>query len=122
MIADKMLVRDLRALRKARGLTLAQLAEACARADRAGMFTCPHTGVALACLEQLVDDGTVERDERVVVISTAHGLKFSEFKARYHGGELAVPATMQNQPVQLGSDPAEVVDNLRRALDERAAA
>ena len=30
-----------------------ELADAAARADRAGLFTCPHTGVALAALEKL---------------------------------------------------------------------
>ena len=31
--------------------------EAAARADRTGMYTCPHTAVALAVLEKLVDAG-----------------------------------------------------------------
>ncbi len=34
-----------------------ELADACARADRTGLYTCPHTGVALACLFKLRDRG-----------------------------------------------------------------
>jgi len=56
-----------------------QLCDAAARADRAGLYTCPHTGVALAVLEQLVARGTIKKTDRVVVVSTASGLKFTEF-------------------------------------------
>ena len=97
----------------------AELADAAARADRTGMFNCPHTGVALACLEKLVAAGTIEPSERVVVISTAHGLKFTEFKTRYHQSQLGFPTPLANAPVELGHDPREVVDALHRMLDER---
>ena len=40
----------------------AELADAAARADRTGMFNCPHTGVALAVLEKLRARG-VDRSE-----------------------------------------------------------
>ena len=36
-------------------------ADAAARADRTGMFNCPHTAVALAALEKLIPRGEVER-------------------------------------------------------------
>ena len=36
-----------------------ELANAAARADRTGLFNCPHTGVALAVLEKLVARGAV---------------------------------------------------------------
>ena len=54
------------------------------------MFNCPHTGVALAALEKLVARGDIRRHDRVVVISTANGLKFTEFKIAYHAR--AMPA------------------------------
>ena len=99
----------------------AELADAAARADRTGMFNCPHTGVALACLEKLAHAGTIEAGQRVVVISTAHGLKFTEFKSAYHAGELPFEAPLANVPVELGSDPDEVVAEIHRALDARQA-
>ena len=60
-----------------------ELADAAARADRTGMYTCPHTAVALAVIEKLVAKGTIAPNEKVVCVSTAHGLKFTEFKVRY---------------------------------------
>ena len=95
-----------------------ELAEASARADRTGMFNCPHTGVALACLEKLVGRGTIKPHERVVVISTAHGLKFTEFKTRYHTGQLDFEAAHANRPVAMGSEPEEVVAQIHRVLDK----
>jgi len=43
-----------------------ELANASARADRTGMYTCPHTGVALAALFKLIQRGDVKKDDRVV--------------------------------------------------------
>ena len=80
--------------------TEAELADASARADRGGLFTCPHTGVALAALEKLAARGEVTKAQRAVVISTASGLKFADFKVRYHEGALP-GATLRNVPVEL---------------------
>jgi threonine synthase len=54
-----------------------ELAAAAAEADLTGMFTCPHTGVALAVLKKLINRGLIKASDRTVVISTAHGLKFT---------------------------------------------
>jgi len=97
----------------------AELADAAARADRTGMFNCPHTGVALACLEKLVKGQVIKRDERVVVVSTAHGLKFTEFKRGYHEGTLDFDSSLANEPVPMGAEPEEVVGQIHRALDQR---
>jgi threonine synthase len=59
-----------------------------ARADLTGMFTCPHTGVGLAVVEKLRQRGTIDRDDRVIVVSTAHGLKFTASKVAYHEGKM----------------------------------
>ncbi|MEO8549196.1 MAG: threonine synthase [Kofleriaceae bacterium] len=94
--------------------TEAELADAAARADRHGLFTCPHTGVALAALEKLAARGEIRRGQRAVVISTASGLKFADFKVGYHEGKLAdVPAPkFRNVPVEL----SESYDAVREAL------
>jgi threonine synthase len=94
--------------------TEAELSEAAARADRTGMFNCPHTGVALAALIKLRDRGQIGPNDRVVVISTANGLKFTDFKVGYHTAALAgVPATRANKPVELPND----YDAVRKAID-----
>ena len=107
--------RALRALAAMDGLveqaTEQELADACARADRAGLFTCPHTGVALAALEKLAGAGTIGKGERVVVISTAHGLKFSDFKVGYHEGTLpGLQAPLRNPGVRLPATLGAVQD------------
>jgi threonine synthase len=94
------------------------LAEAAARADRTGLYTCPHTGVALAALTKLVRQGVIQSHEKVVVISTAHGLKFTQFKVGYHDDTLAgVEAHLANPPIYLPAD----VDVVKRTLEKKLA-
>jgi threonine synthase len=86
-----------------------ELADAAARADQSGAFACPHTGVALAALEKLAARGVVKPKDRVVVISTAHGLKFSDFKVGYHEGTLpGLRPALRNPPVKLPATLAAV--------------
>jgi threonine synthase len=88
-----------------------ELADASARADRAGLFTCPHTGVALAALEKLAGRGEIKKGERVVVISTAHGLKFSDFKVGYHDETLAgLRSPLRNPAVRVAASLGAVQD------------
>ena len=92
----------------------AELADASARADHTGMFSCPHTGVALAALEKLIARGEIRATDRVIVVSTANGLKFPEFKTAYHTDQLSgMTARYANPPVELPND----YDAVRRAFD-----
>jgi threonine synthase len=99
----------------------AELADASAHADRDGLFTCPHTGVALAALTKLAARGAISRDQRVVVISTASGLKFADFKTGYHEATLpGVPEPhYRNVPVELPERYDAVREALLRGLDHR---
>jgi threonine synthase len=56
----------------------------------------------------------------VVVISTANGLKFPEFKIKYHEARLAdvVPQHV-NLPVHLPADYTQVRDTIMRELAQR---
>ncbi|GBU24477.1 threonine synthase [Fibrobacteria bacterium R8-3-H12] len=65
-----------------------ELSDAAHRADKIGLYSCPHTGVALGALFKLREKNVISSEESIVVISTAHGLKFSEFKAGYHEQKL----------------------------------
>ena len=79
-----------------------ELANAAALADRTGLFNCPHTGVALAALSKLVKKNEIKKNEQIVIISTAHGLKFTDFKIRYHENKLdEVNPKYVNLPVEL---------------------
>ncbi|MEO6028822.1 MAG: threonine synthase [Candidatus Binatia bacterium] len=96
-----------------------ELADESARADRTGMFNCPHTGVALAALRKLVDKKIIKSSDRVVVVSTAHGLKFADQKTAYHLGTLpGVKSTYQNLPVELPADAKRVADTIAKHVDK----
>jgi threonine synthase len=102
--------------------TEGELANAAARGDRAGLFTDPHTGVALAALEKLVTRGQILKNDRVIVISTANGLKFPEFKVRYHEGSLPEVVTENaNRPIDLPADLAQVREAVFHANELTAA-
>ncbi|MFH1571149.1 MAG: threonine synthase [Gemmatimonadota bacterium] len=97
-----------------------ELANASARADRTGLFTCPHTGVALAALGKLLERGVIRPNQKTVVISTAHGLKFPDFKLRYHEDrlrDLDVQPHHINRPIEVDAEYGAVRDVVLRALD-----
>jgi threonine synthase len=92
-----------------------ELVDAAAAADRTGMYTCPHTAVALAVIKKLFAQGTIRASDKVVCVSTAHGLKFTEFKVRYHEKQLeGLLAGHANPPVYLPPDFGQVVDTIDR--------
>jgi threonine synthase len=94
-----------------------ELADAAARADATGMYTCPHTAVGLAVIEKLVKRGVIPKHERVVCVSTAHGLKFTEFKIKYHESDLqGLTTQFANPPVNLPADYGQVVDAIRKRV------
>ena len=62
------------------------------------MFNCPHTGVALAALIKLRERGVIGPNDRTVVVSTAHGLKFAQSKVAYHAGDIPGMAAMHANP------------------------
>jgi len=98
-----------------------ELANAAALADRTGLFNCPHTGVALAALFKLLDRKIIQKKNRVVLISTAHGLKFVDFKLRYHQSRLdEVEARHTNLPVELPCEFEAVRDAILEATESLA--
>jgi threonine synthase len=83
------------------------------------MFNCPHTGVALAVLRKLVERKVIRSNQRVIVISTAHGLKFAEQKTAYHLGLIpGLQSTYANRPLELRPDAGLVHDAIRRHADK----
>jgi threonine synthase len=95
-----------------------ELANAAARANITGLFCCPHTGVALASLFKLVKKGVIHKDDRVVVISTANGLKFTDFLTDYHTKALkGINSTYSNLPVELPANYNAVRDAILKRLE-----
>jgi threonine synthase len=115
--------RAIRALKEFDGVveqaSEAELADEAAHADRTGMFNDPHTGVALAVLRKLVGRKLIRPKQRVVVISTAHGLKFAEQKTAYHLGQLeGIHSQYANRPVETGADLRTVTDAIKRYAEK----
>ena len=95
-----------------------ELAEAAARADRTGLFNCPHTGVALAVLIKMIERKQIQPDDRVIVISTANGLKFPDFKVGYHNViPNQPPPPYLNLPHELEADYETVLRQIDNHLD-----
>ena len=94
-----------------------ELAAAAAHADLTGMFTCPHTGVALAVLTKLLKRGIIKPEDKTVVISTAHGLKFTDFKVGYHESTLEeVTSEYANPALYLPASADAVKAEIARRL------
>ncbi len=74
-------------------VTEAELMAAAALANRHGLAICPNSAVALAGAKKLRDEGIIGKDQLVVVVATAHAIKFSSPAAAFHasGAEGANP-------------------------------
>ena len=110
--------RAILALRDCNGIveeaTEEELMDAAAQADRTGMFNCPHTGVALAALIKLRARQVIAPSDRTVVVSTAHGLKFTQSKVAYHSQTIPnMECKYANPPVSVKEDLGAVMDVLR---------
>jgi threonine synthase len=112
-----------RALQETDGIvgqvTESELADAASFGDRYGFFNDPQTGVALGVTRKLIASGEIRSDATIVVVSTAHGLKFTDFKLSVHEGR--VPDTdpiLRNLPIEV---PASI-DKVRAVLDGKLTA
>ncbi|XP_047151729.1 threonine synthase 1, chloroplastic-like [Vigna umbellata] len=116
--------RAVHALRNSEGIveeaTEEELMDATQQADTTGMFTCPHTGVALRALIKLRNSGVIGPRERVVVVSTAHGLKFAQTKIDYHTGAIPGMGRFANPPVSVKADFGSVMDKLKDFLHDKS--
>ncbi|MCR5028399.1 MAG: threonine synthase [Fibrobacter sp.] len=113
-----------RAIQNTNGMVVSvteeELANAAHRADRIGLYACPHTGVALGGLEKLVAAGKIDKEEEVIVISTAHGLKFTEFKVGYHEQKLeGIQSQFANPIFKAPAEIGAVMDILKKEMANR---
>jgi len=70
----------------------------------------------LAATAKLVRSGSISKSSKIVVISTAHGLKFIDFKLRFHRRELTgTSADLANLPIEVPSNP----DAIRAVIDSK---
>jgi len=98
-----------------------ELSDAAAMVDRTGTFNCPHTGVALAVFLKLKERDFFKPSDKVIIISTAHGLKFIEFKIGYHNGSLEnIAPKFPNMPIELPAELGAVKRAIFENLERRA--
>jgi len=114
--------RAIRALEACNGVveeaTEEELMDASARADRTGMFNCPHTGVALAALIKLRESNVIGSNDRTVVVSTAHGLKFTDSKVLYHERKLHnCSSKFANEVIRIPADAERIIDALEKRVN-----
>ena len=73
-----------------------------------------------AATEKLAARGDIGKNERVVVISTAHGLKFVDFKVKYHEMQLpGIESRQPNPPIELPARYQTVRDEMLREIERR---
>lgn len=94
-----------------------ELATSSAKVDLTGTFNCPHTGVAVAAFEKLVKKKLIKKNDKVVIISTAHGLKFVDFKIHYHLEQLkGISNQFSNHPFEMEAKVDKVLEVLEKQI------
>lgn len=81
-----------------------------ARIERIGIAICPNSAVAVAGVKKLVDSEVIAEGEKVVVVLTAHGSKFSSSAMEYHEN---ADNRYANQPVYLPPDLSAIEKELK---------
>jgi len=95
-----------------------ELSNSAALVDRTGTFNCPHTGVAIAVFLKLNQRRLFKPNDRIILVSTAHGLKFVEFKIGYHRDEIkGVSSKYANMPIELPNDYKAVKDAIFNRIE-----
>jgi len=93
-----------------------ELSNAAALSDLSGLMSDPHTGVALGVLQKLKKQNVINKEESVVIISTAHGLKFIDFKVKYHKNDLKeISSKYNNDPIEIEAS----LDAVKRTIDKK---
>ena len=96
--------RAVRAIRETNGVVTtvsdAEILEAKAVVDGAGLGCEPASAAAVAGTRRLIGEGVIDADARVVAVLTGHVLKDPEAVTRYHQ-ELEPPPPRANRPVEI---------------------
>ena len=102
--------RGVKSIRETNGVVIAvedaEILEAKAAIDAAGVGCEPASAASLAGARQLAERGTIRRDERVVAVLTGHLLKDPGILLDYHQRDPAPPGA--NRPIEIDADITEV--------------
>jgi threonine synthase len=87
-------------------VTEQEIHDAKAIVDADGVFICPNSATAVAGFLKARAAGTIAAAERVVIVATAHGCKFSGATIGYHGGALpGITPARANRVVEIEAEP-----------------
>src|SRR5262245_1144468 len=82
-----------------------EIMDAKAMVDATGVYICPNSATAVAGFLKAREQGLIRERERVVIVATAHGCKFSQATIDYHGGRLpGVVPRFANRVVEVAAD------------------
>jgi threonine synthase len=108
--------RGVRSIRDTNGIVTtvsdAEILEAKAAVDAAGIGCEPASAAAVAGVKRLVREGIITAGSRVVGVLTGHVLKDPEALVRYHRDIQPTPA-LANRPIEIDA----TVKDFERALD-----
>ncbi len=98
------------AVRRSNGAFLSaseqEIMDAKALVDATGVYICPNSATAVAAFLKARGEGIIGAGDRVVIVATAHGCKFSQATIDYHGGRLAgVVPGRANRVIELEAEP-----------------
>jgi threonine synthase len=96
-------------------VTDAELLEAKAAIDAAGVGCEPASAVTLAAIRRLVGKGTITPSDRTVAILTGHILKDPALLLRYHT-EMEPPPPGANRPIEIEAKVSEIERALRQGV------
>ena len=83
--------------------------DAKALVDASGVYICPNSATAVAGFLKARAASLIGADERVVVVATAHGCKFSQTTIDYHTGRLpGITPHRANRVIELVADAGAV--------------
>ena len=82
-----------------------EIMDAKALVDATGVYICPNSATAVAAFVKARASGLIGKDERVVIVATAHGCKFSKATIDYHEGRL--PGITPGRANRIVEVPAE---------------
>jgi threonine synthase len=102
-----------RAVRASGGLfesaTEPEIMDAKALVDATGIYICPNSATAVAAFLKTRAAGTIAAGDRVVIVATAHGCKFSRATIEYHQGRLGgVVPGRANRVIEIEPDAGAI--------------
>jgi len=86
-----------------------EIMDAKALVDRTGLYICPNSATAVAGFLKAREQGIIDSGDRVVVVATAHGCKFSQATIDYHGARLpGIAPRFANRVVEVAADTGAI--------------